>query len=157
MLFFFSSRRRHTRCALVTGVQTCALPIFTLAMGLFSTTTGWALPGQVALVELYAVGASLTAIVIAVGLTNVRLLPMALSLMPHLRTPGTSRWPYYVAAHLIAITGWVHAMRRCPNLPEEERLPFLFGFSGALWAICLAATAAGYHRSEEHTSDLQSL
>src|SRR3546814_1097886 len=27
--FFFSSRRRHTRCALVTGVQTCALPIVT--------------------------------------------------------------------------------------------------------------------------------
>src|SRR3546814_10194283 len=27
-LFCFSSRRRHTRCALVTGVQTCALPIF---------------------------------------------------------------------------------------------------------------------------------
>src|SRR3546814_20094994 len=27
-VFFFSSRRRHTRCALVTGVQTCALPIF---------------------------------------------------------------------------------------------------------------------------------
>src|SRR3546814_3068659 len=25
--FFFSSRRRHTRCALVTGVQTCALPV----------------------------------------------------------------------------------------------------------------------------------
>src|SRR3546814_4934570 len=25
---FFSSRRRHTRCALVTGVQTCALPIY---------------------------------------------------------------------------------------------------------------------------------
>src|SRR3546814_8972630 len=29
--FFFSSRRRHTRCALVTGVQTCALPIFLAA------------------------------------------------------------------------------------------------------------------------------
>src|SRR3546814_6826015 len=27
IVFFFSSRRRHTRCALVTGVQTCALPI----------------------------------------------------------------------------------------------------------------------------------
>src|SRR3546814_5608939 len=26
-VFFLSSRRRHTRCALVTGVQTCALPI----------------------------------------------------------------------------------------------------------------------------------
>src|SRR3546814_8955759 len=28
LFFFFSSRRRHTICALVTGVQTCALPIF---------------------------------------------------------------------------------------------------------------------------------
>src|SRR3546814_7801599 len=27
-VFFFASRRRHTRCALVTGVQTCALPIY---------------------------------------------------------------------------------------------------------------------------------
>src|SRR3546814_8693874 len=27
VLFFFTSRRRHTSCALVTGVQTCALPI----------------------------------------------------------------------------------------------------------------------------------
>src|SRR3546814_7973768 len=32
-LFFFSSRRRHTRCALVTGVQTCALPILIGARG----------------------------------------------------------------------------------------------------------------------------
>src|SRR3546814_3328825 len=32
-LFFFSSRRRHTRCALVTGVQTCALPIFRPSAG----------------------------------------------------------------------------------------------------------------------------
>src|SRR3546814_9033329 len=30
-IFFFSSRRRHTRCALVTGVQTCALPISSVA------------------------------------------------------------------------------------------------------------------------------
>src|SRR3546814_6500442 len=32
IVFFFSSRRRHTRCALVTGVQTCALPIFGLTV-----------------------------------------------------------------------------------------------------------------------------
>src|SRR3546814_3148258 len=35
MFFFFSSRRRHTRCALVTGVQTCALPIYGTAMLVF--------------------------------------------------------------------------------------------------------------------------
>src|SRR3546814_1474070 len=28
LVFCFSSRRRHTSCALVTGVQTCALPIY---------------------------------------------------------------------------------------------------------------------------------
>src|SRR3546814_4716717 len=32
-MFFFSSRRRHTRCALVTGVQTCALPICMVFIG----------------------------------------------------------------------------------------------------------------------------
>src|SRR3546814_19388102 len=36
-VFFFSSRRRHTRCALVTGVQTCALPIWLKASGFFGT------------------------------------------------------------------------------------------------------------------------
>src|SRR3546814_12303982 len=35
--FFFSSRRRHTRCALVTGVQTCALPICPPAVRTAST------------------------------------------------------------------------------------------------------------------------
>src|SRR3546814_15460564 len=32
VFFFFSSRRRHTRCALVTGVQTCALPIYLIRL-----------------------------------------------------------------------------------------------------------------------------
>src|SRR3546814_836804 len=38
MCFFFSSRRRHTRCALVTGVQTCALPICTFEVILKTLT-----------------------------------------------------------------------------------------------------------------------
>src|SRR3546814_3732318 len=46
---FFSSRRRHTRCALVTGVQTCALPIWAAAVApgpaeaaaARRRTTGW--------------------------------------------------------------------------------------------------------------------
>src|SRR3546814_9592661 len=36
--FFFSSRRRHTRCALVTGVQTCALPISITTLSLATTS-----------------------------------------------------------------------------------------------------------------------
>src|SRR3546814_6037091 len=36
-VFFFSSRRRHTICSLVTGVQTCALPIYRLGSTLLMT------------------------------------------------------------------------------------------------------------------------
>src|SRR3546814_4085933 len=39
LFLFFSSRRRHTRCALVTGVQTCALPIC------LATSANWINPG----------------------------------------------------------------------------------------------------------------
>src|SRR3546814_5089991 len=31
-MLFFTSRKRHTRCALVTGVQTCALPIYSTSL-----------------------------------------------------------------------------------------------------------------------------
>src|SRR3546814_5194414 len=56
LVFFFSSRRRHTRCALVTGVQTCALPIYPLdgdsAPGLLQIFLGgkpWLAPLSLAL------------------------------------------------------------------------------------------------------------
>src|SRR3546814_5064904 len=48
--FFFSSRRRHTRCALVTGVQTCALPICGVRGPVHGGVTGPAPVGDVAAV-----------------------------------------------------------------------------------------------------------
>src|SRR3546814_5078400 len=43
-LWFFSSRRRHTRCALVTGVQTCALPLISATMSTAGRSTDWGFP-----------------------------------------------------------------------------------------------------------------
>src|SRR3546814_2300209 len=46
LFFFFSSRRRHTRCALVTGVQTCALPICGITQVRFAASLSrWSVPG----------------------------------------------------------------------------------------------------------------
>src|SRR3546814_20617671 len=45
-MFFFSSRRRHTRCALVTGVQTCALPILLVGLQGSGKTTSCAQPAR---------------------------------------------------------------------------------------------------------------
>src|SRR3546814_8981396 len=44
LFFFCSSRRRHTRCALVTGVQTCALPISYAPDDSFSSWTSYRTP-----------------------------------------------------------------------------------------------------------------
>jgi len=111
---------------------------------LFSTATGWALPGQIALMELYAVGASVLLIALAVGLTNARLLPMTVTLIPLLRAPGVPRWQYYLISHFIAVTGWVGAMRDCPAMVAAQRLPYYAGYAGLLWGISLLATWAGF-------------
>src|SRR3546814_8304475 len=94
-IFFFSSRRRHTRCALVTGVQTCALPILCADSGdgCGARRIRCGLPGP---------------------------------------SPGT------------------FAALRCAWLPH--RMKTLGAGSAAT-----AATAASVKRSEEHTSELQSL
>lgn len=117
---------------------------FALWLGLTSTVTAWALPGQIALVELFSAGASLLTITLAVALTNLRLMPMTIVLMPWLRSPGRPRWHYFLAAHLIAVTGWAAALQRCPQLPEGQRLPYLTGFSSVLWVASMAGTAIGY-------------
>src|SRR3546814_4064956 len=60
-IFFFSSRRRHTRCALVTGVQTCALPILANPKVAFADSRGRRMKGVVRLSIVAAVAASLGA------------------------------------------------------------------------------------------------
>src|SRR3546814_1873761 len=65
-------------------------------LGLFSTFTGWALPGQIVAIELYSLGGSLLLVAAAVGMTNARLLPMTVAIMPYLRAPGTPAWRYYL-------------------------------------------------------------
>jgi predicted branched-subunit amino acid permease len=113
--------------------------------GLLSTVTGWALPGQTALVELYAAGASLLSIALAVALSNARLLPMTVTLVPVLRSPRWPRWSYFAAAHFVAVTGWAAAMRVCPAIPAEQRLAYFTGFAATLWLATIATTAIGFY------------
>jgi predicted branched-subunit amino acid permease len=115
-----------------------------IAEALTSTATAWALPGQVAMVELFAVGTNVLLIALAVALANARLLPMAVTLLPFLWAPGTPRWRYFLFAHFIAVTGWAQGMQRCPLLPAAQRLPYFAGFATTLWAASLACTAIGF-------------
>lgn len=114
-------------------------------LGLFSTFTGWALPGQIVVVELYSLGGSVLVVAAAVAMTNARLLPMTVSLMPYLRHRGTPAWRYYLFSHYVAVTAWAVAMRVCPNLPAAQRLPYFAGFGTGLWTMCLVTTALGFY------------
>lgn len=114
-------------------------------LGLFSTFTGWALPGQIVVIELYSLGGAVFVVAAAVAMTNARLLPMTVALMPYLRAPGTPRWRYYAVSHFIAVTAWAAAMRVCPGLPANQRLPYFAGFGMALWSMCLVTTAVGFY------------
>ena len=129
---------------------------FSLALTLFSTMTIWALPGQIALIELRELGTAAPALVLAVMLTSARFLPMAVTLLPLLRHPAYRPWHYYLAGQFVAMTGWAVAIRRCPMLPLEQRLPYFLGFSSALWVSCLAGTTAGFFASGS-LSDLATL
>jgi predicted branched-subunit amino acid permease len=115
---------------------------------LLSTMTIFALPGQLAMLEMSIAGSASVIIVITVALTAARFLPMTVALLPMLRSPGRPRWRIYAAVHLLAMTGWAASMRRCPELPAAQRLSWFVGFALTNWLACVAATAAGYALAE---------
>ena len=121
---------------------------FSLVVSVLCTLTVWALPGQLVLLEMANLGAPAVVIVTTVMLTATRFLPMTLSLMPMLRAPGQATWRYFLAAHLLAMTGWAVAMRRCPDLPPASRLPYFVGFTACLIVAAAAATAIGFVASD---------
>src|SRR3546814_16816131 len=85
-LFFFSSRRRHTRCALVTGVQTCALPIST--------------PTHFSVALRYRPGVDAAPVVVARGRGDVALAIRELARaadVPMLEYPQLTRAIYFTA------------------------------------------------------------
>ena len=100
--------------ALANGSQ------FPLWAALLSTVTIFALPGQLAMLEMSIAGAVPVVIVITVSLTAARFLPMTVALLPMLRSPDRVSWRLYAAVHLLAMTGWAASMRRCPELPLEQ-------------------------------------
>ncbi|MBA3505329.1 MAG: AzlC family ABC transporter permease [Betaproteobacteria bacterium] len=121
---------------------------FPLWAALLSTVTIFALPGQLAMLEMSIAGSVPVMIVITVSLTAARFLPMTVALLPMLRSAGRPTWRIYAAVHLLAMTGWAASMRRCPELPLPQRLPWFVGFALTNWVACVVATAIGYALAE---------
>lgn len=120
---------------------------YSVWLTMLATATIWALPGQLILIELHALGAAAFAIVLAAVMSGARFLPMTLSLVPVMRDGRYSRLAVYLVAHLIAMTTWATAMRRCPDLPQPQRLPFFAGFAATCISVCVICCPIGFYLS----------
>src|SRR3546814_988598 len=123
--FFFSSRRRHTSCALVTGVQTCALPI-SVVYGFFALLFVTPLLQQVfpSMSGFNALSAGLV--------MGVMILPYVSSLSED-------------------------ALRAVPQSLREAAYGMGSTRFQTSFRVMIPAASSGIIRSEEQTSELQSL
>ena len=111
-------------------------------IAVLSSITVWALPGQVVMAELYAAGAPLLAIAVAVAGANARFLPMTVSLLPQFQAVRTG-WRYLLA-QFISVNTWALTMRRGPSLPPEQRAPYFSGVAVVCMGSGTIGTALGF-------------
>src|SRR3546814_3910362 len=122
-MFFFSSRRRHTRCALVTGVQTCALPILPM-------------------------GHEFTSLVLALLQVGGHPSKAAPELLEQVRAlEGEYRFETYFSL----------SCQNCPDVVQALNLAAVLNPNIHHVALDGALFQDEVERSEEHTSELQSL
>ena len=110
-----------------------------------STLIGFALPGQVVMAETLIVNGTLLNILIAVFLTNARLYPMTVNLVPVIRQKNRPRWHYYFLAHFIAVTSWVYMLSNYNKISKENRFSFFLGLGATLWVLSTIATVIGFY------------
>src|SRR3546814_4002235 len=138
--FFFSSRRRHTRCALVTGVQTCALPI--LASGL--AITGVAAVAM--LTPLKTVAPYVITVDKATGASEIT----ASMSGNRAITYNEAVAKYFLADYVRNREGWIPQARK-------EFFEGVLAMSSRDEQARWTAFYSKDNRSEEHTSELQPL
>lgn len=107
----------------------------TVWQAMFLGLSTWALPSAVLVAGAIINDVPFYATVIAVTLASIRLLPMTMALVPVLKSDKTKLSSLFLAAYFMAVTSWVFAMNKLPEIPRENRVSFFLGF-----ALTLATT-----------------
>lgn len=119
----------------------------TLVQAVFMTGAIWALPAKVVLIGAITGGNTLPAAAFAVTLSSIRLMPMAVAIVPEMRTSRTSRITLFLLSHFVAVTAWVIAMDRFRHVPREMRTTFFAGVGLTLVTTCMTVVAVVYSLS----------
>ena len=125
---------------------------FSPLQAFFSTFTIYAMPAQIVLVDQFLIGSSLFSVWVAVMLANIRFIPMAMVLSPHIGQHAPA-WQLNVAAFFVAITGWVSYMGVYKRIDPVDRMRFFLTFSVALWCLSCACTMIGYYIANRVTPE----
>jgi predicted branched-subunit amino acid permease len=118
---------------------------FSLPWALATTFLVWAAPNQVILISALGSGTAPLAAAVAVSLSGVRLLPMVVSLLPLIKTPGMRVRRLIVPAHFTAISVWVEGLRLLPAVARGRRIAFYNGLGTGILASASAGTAVGFY------------
>jgi predicted branched-subunit amino acid permease len=110
-----------------------------------STLISFALPGQVVMAETLIVHGTFLNIFLSVYLTNARLYPMTLNLIPIIREQNRPKWHYLLVSHFIAVTSWVHMLNNYKTIKEGDRFSFYFGLGLVLWVMSTISTVVGFY------------
>jgi len=119
-----------------------------LLMTLLTAGGIYGMPGQVAMLEIYATGGTLLAILTGVAMANMRFLPMTIAMMPLFdRADKLYSWRY-LFVHLMSINSWTYMLQFSHQIERESRAGFFIGFglmciSGGLLGSTLGWFAAG--------------
>jgi Predicted branched-chain amino acid permease (azaleucine resistance) len=153
--FLAGARGIFSTPALILMTSFVGFAAFALEAGLtrgeamFMTLMVWALPAKMILTGMLASGAHLVAIMLAVSLSSIRMMPMVASLVPDMRTEKTPTWWLLFLSHFVAITAWVFAIRTLQSVPREQRATYFAGFgitltltNTLLVGICYGLVAA---------------
>jgi predicted branched-subunit amino acid permease len=117
---------------------------FDIFQSFLSTFFTFALPGQFVMAETILAGGTLLNVFLAVLLTNGRLYPMTVNIIPIIRNNNIPKWKQYLSAHFIAVTSWFNMFAVHREINQEDKFDYFVGLGGFLWANSVLCTVAGY-------------
>ena len=120
---------------------------FNFWMVMLTTATVWGMPGQVAFAGLYAVGASLFLIFIAVTLANMRMMLMVISgaNILNIKKYKISLFRQVIIFHLMAITSWAQIGHMKDKLIDDDLIKYYTGFSVSIFMFGMTGTLIGFY------------
>ena len=109
-----------------------------------STVFVWAGPAQVLFYGGLGSGMAYPALAFVIGLSSMRFLPMTMTIMQMLRRPNQSILTQFAIAHFVTVTVWAECLRRLPDMRQELRISYFFGFAITCLVLSTFTTAFGY-------------